>query len=153
MQKMLPLCTQEIYQHKNVGCTTEVYLWKSHVILIYEILVYLRSTSQIRIMLPIYRSTKPYYNFYSSKCINEILLFIVMSYLQTTEMIYTRVQTQTLYRESTYTKCIQTNAMYLPYVDGKSSVVLLPVHNFSNLLSVMFIEYNFILYMHKHRIL
>ena len=42
--------------------------------------------------------------------------------------------------------------MYLPYVVGKSSIVLLPIHNFSNLLSVIVIEHNFIIYIHKHRI-
>jgi hypothetical protein len=42
--------------------------------------------------------------------------------------------------------------MYLPYVVRKSSMVLLPVHNFSNLLFVIFIEHTFIIYMHKHRI-
>jgi hypothetical protein len=42
--------------------------------------------------------------------------------------------------------------MYLPYVVRKSSMVLLPVHNFSNLLFVIFIEHTFIMYMHKHRI-
>ena len=42
---------------------------------------------------------------------------------------------QTLYRESTYKDFIQTNEMYFPYVVGRSSIVLLPIHNFSNLLS------------------
>ena len=134
-----------------MGCTTAMYLWKSYVILLYEILIYLRNIFQIRIRLPICWTTKPFHNF-SSKCINTIFLFIVISYLQIKEMIYTRVQTQTLYRESTYKDFIQTNEMYLPYVVGKSSIVLLPIHTFSNLLSVIFIEHNFIIYMHKHRI-
>jgi hypothetical protein len=42
--------------------------------------------------------------------------------------------------------------MYLPYVVRKSSIVLLPVHNCSNLLFVIFIEHTFIIYMYKHRI-
>ena len=134
-----------------MGCTAAMYLWKSYVILIYEILIYLRNIFQIRIRLPICWTTKPFYNF-SSKCINTIFLFIVISYLQIKEMIYTRVQTQTLYRESTYKDFIQTNEMYLPYVVGKSSIVLLPIHNFSNLFSVIVIEHNFIIYMYKHRI-
>ena len=60
-------------------------------------------------------------------------------------MIYTRVHTQTLYRENTYKDSI-------PYVVRKSSVVLLPVHNFNNLLFVIFIEHTFKIYLHKHRI-
>ena len=127
-------------------------------------LIYLRNIFQIRIRLPICWTTKPFHNF-SSKCTNTIFLFIVISYLQIKEMIYTREQTQTLYRESTYKDFIQTlyrestykdfiqtNEMYFPYVVGRSSIVLLPIHNFSNLLSVIFIEHNFIIYMHKHRI-
>ena len=134
-----------------MGCTTAMYLWKSYVILLYEILIYLRNIFQIRIRLPICWTTKPFHSL-SSKCINTIFLLIVISYLQIKEMIYTRVQTQTLYRESTYKDFMQTNEMYLPYVVGKSSIVLLPIHNFSNLLSVIFIEHNFIIYMHKHGI-
>ena len=38
--------------------------------------------------------------------------------------------------------------MYLPYVVRQSSIVLY----FSNLLSIIFIEYAFIIYMHKYRI-
>ena len=127
-------------------------------------LIYLRNIFQIRIRLPICWTTKPFHNF-SSKCTNTIFLFIVISYLQIKEMIYTREQTQTLYRESTYKDFIQTlyrestykdfiqtNEMYFPDVVGRSSIVLLPIHNFSNLLSVIFIEHNFIIYMHKHRI-
>jgi len=52
-RKSLPLRTQEKYKHKNVDCTTTVYPWKSYVILLYEILVYLRNIFQIRIMLPV----------------------------------------------------------------------------------------------------
>ena len=60
-------------------------------------------------------------------------------------MIYTRVHTQTLYRENTYKDPI-------PYAVRKSSVVLLPVHNFNNLLFVIFIEHTFKIYLHNHRI-
>jgi hypothetical protein len=42
--------------------------------------------------------------------------------------------------------------MFLPYVIRKSSIVLLPVHNFSNLHFVIFIEHTYIIYIHKHRI-
>ena len=60
---------------------------------------------------------------------------------------------KTLHRESTYKDFIQKNEMFLPYVIRKSSIVLLPVHNFSNLLFVIFIEYTYIIYIHKHRII
>jgi hypothetical protein len=83
---------------------------------------------------------------------NEIPLYIVISYQQIKENDKHKVQTQTLNRESTYKDFIQNNEMYLPYVVRKSSMVLLPVHNFSNLLFVIFIEHTFIIYMHKHRI-
>ena len=42
--------------------------------------------------------------------------------------------------------------MFLPYVIRKSSIVLLPVYNFSNLHFVIFIEHTYIIYIHKHRI-
>jgi hypothetical protein len=42
--------------------------------------------------------------------------------------------------------------MFLPYVIRKSFIVLLPVHNFSYLLFVIFIEHTYIIYIHKHRI-
>jgi hypothetical protein len=47
---------------------------------------------------------------------------------------------------------LQKNEMFLPYVIRKSSIVLLPVHNFSNLLFVIFIKHTCIIYIHKHRI-
>lgn len=148
----LPLRTQDNYKHKNVGGKTAMYPWKSYVILLYEILIYLRNIIfQVRIMLSICWTTKPFHNF-KSKCINEIPLFIVISYQQIKEMIYTRVQMKTLHRESTYKDFIQKNEMFLPYVIRKSSIVLLPVHNFSNLLFVIFIMHTYIIYIHKHRI-
>jgi hypothetical protein len=85
-RKGLPLRIQDKYKYNNMGCTTAMYLWKSYVILLYEILIYLRNIFRIRITLPICWTTKPFYNF-SSKCINKILLFIVISYLQIKEMI------------------------------------------------------------------
>ena len=42
--------------------------------------------------------------------------------------------------------------MFLPYVVRKSSIVLLSVRSISNILSVIFIEHTFIIYMHKRRI-
>jgi hypothetical protein len=59
--------------------------------------------------------------------INEIPLFIVISYQQIKEMIYTRVQMKTLHRESTYKDFIQKNEMFLPYVIRKSSIVLVHI--------------------------
>ena len=148
----LPLRTQDNYKHKNMGGKTAMYPWKSYVILLYEILIYLRNIIfQVRIMLSICWTTKPFHNF-KSKCINEIPLFIVIFYQQIKEMIYTRVQMKTLHRESTYKDFIQKNEMFLPYVIRKSSIVLLPVHNFSNLLFVIFIKHTCIIYIHKHRI-
>lgn len=148
----LPLRTQDNYKHKNMGGKTAMYPWKSYVILLYEILIYLRNIIfQVRIMLSICWTTKPFHNF-KSKCINEIPLFIVISYQQIKEMIYTRVQMKTLHRESTYKDFIQKNEMFLPYVIRKSSIVLVPVHNFSNLLFVIFIKHTYIIYIHKHRI-
>ena len=135
-----------------MGGKTAMYPWKSYVILLYEILIYLRNIIfQVRIMLSICWTTKPFHNF-KSKCINEIPLFIVISYQQIKEMIYTRVQMKTLHRESTYQDFIQKNEMFLTYVIRKSSIVLLPVHNFSNLLFVIFIKHTCIIYIHKHRI-
>ena len=148
----LPLRTQDNYKHKNMGGKTAMYPWKSYVILLYEILIYLRNIIfQVRIMLSICWTTKPFHNF-KSKCINEIPLFIVFFYQQIKEMIYTRVQMKTLHRESTYKDFIKKNEMFLPYVIRKSSIVLLPVHNFSNLLFVIFIKHTCIIYIHKHRI-
>ena len=148
----LPLRTQDNYKHKNMGGKTAIYPWKSYVILLYEILIYLRNIIfQVRIMSSICWTTKPFHNF-KSKCINEIPLFIVISYQQIKEMIYTRVQMKTLHRENTYKDFIQKNEMFLPYVIRKSSIVLLPVHNFSNLLFVLFIKHTCIIYIHKHRI-
>ena len=152
----IPLRTQDNYKHKHMGGKTVKYPWKSYVILLYEILIYLRNIIyiifQVRIMLSICWTTKPFHNF-NSKCINEIPLYIVISYQQIKEMIYTRVHTQTLYRENTYKDFIPKNEMYLPYVVSKLSIVLLiPVHNFSNLLFIIFIEHTFKIYMHKQRI-
>ena len=59
---------------------------------------------------------------------------------------------KTLHRESTYQDFIQKNEIFLPYVIRKSSIVLLPVHNLSNLLFVIFIKHTYIIYIHKHRI-
>ena len=83
------LRTQDNYKHKNMGGKTAMYPWKSYVILLHEMLMYLRNIIfQIRIMLSIFWTTKPFHNF-NSKCINEVLLFVVISYLQIKEMIYT----------------------------------------------------------------
>jgi hypothetical protein len=90
-----------------MGGKTAMYPWKSYVILLYEILIFLRNIIfQVRITLSICWTTKPFHNF-NSKCINEIPLFIVISYQQIKEMIYTRVQMKTLYRESTYKDFMQ----------------------------------------------
>ena len=83
----LPLRTQDNYKHKNMGGKTAMYPWKSYVILLYEILIYLRNIIfQVRITLSICWTTKPFHNL-NSKCINEIPLFIVISYQQIKEMI------------------------------------------------------------------
>ena len=69
----IPLRTQDNYKHKNMGGKTVIYPWKSYVILLYEILIYLRNIIlQVRIMLSICWTT------FNSKCINEIPLFIVI---------------------------------------------------------------------------
>ena len=82
----LPLRTQDNYKHKNMGGKTAMYPWKSYVILLYEILKYLRNIIfQVRIMLSISCwTTTPFHNF-NSKCMNEIPLFIVISYQQIKE--------------------------------------------------------------------
>ena len=67
----LPLRTQDNYKHKNMGGKTAMCPWKSYVILLYEILIYLRNLFQIRIMLSIGWTKKLFHNF-SSKSINEI---------------------------------------------------------------------------------
>ena len=92
-----------------------------------------------------------HYGFHSFPVVTDfVCLYTYEFWLSLCKIV--RVQTQTLYRESTYKDFIQTNEMYFPYEVGKSYIVLLPIHNFSNLLSVIFIEHNFIIYIHKHRI-
>jgi hypothetical protein len=82
----IPLRTRDNYKHKNMGGKTAMYPWKSYVILLYEILKYLRNIIfQVRIMLSISCwTTTPFHNF-NSKCMNEIPLFIVISYQQIKE--------------------------------------------------------------------
>ena len=75
------LHTQDNYKHNNMGGKTAMCPWKSYVILLHQILMYLRNIIfQIRIMLSICWTTKPFHNF-NSKCIcGRVNLYILFTF-------------------------------------------------------------------------